>query len=330
MKYMDMHCDTIYALYQERCSGRDYSLKENNGHLDLIRMKKGECFVQNFALFVNLEKEADPYGFAVKACRMFEEEMTRHESVIRQAKTIEQLLQNERDGRMSAVLTIEEGDICRGEPSLLREFYEKGVRMMTLTWNHENKLAWPNRIDPLTGALKPELEHGLKKKGVEFVELMEELGIVVDVSHLGDTGFWAVADMAKRPFAASHSNARAVASHPRNLTDEMIRAIAETGGVIGINYYGPFLSDSQCSRPGGGESLVSDMVRHIRHIKNVGGIDCIGLGSDFDGIEGRLEIGSPTDLHLLEEALSREGFTIAEIEKMFWKNVFRLYQAVWK
>ena len=330
MKFMDMHCDTISGIYLERLSGQEKHLKENEGHLDLIRMKKGGCFAQNFALFTDLAEEKSPYEFARGALHAFQKEMEENSDLVRQASSIEELLQNERDGRMSGVLTIEEGGVCLGSTEILREFYREGARMMTLTWNYENDLAWPNRIDMKTGACLPETERGLKPQGVEFVELMEELGMVVDVSHLGDAGFWDVVKVTKKPFAASHSNARAMASHTRNLTDEMIRALAERGGVMGINYCAAFLNDSQRDAKDGGESFVSDMIRHIRHIRNVGGIECIGLGSDFDGIGGKLELGSPADLHLLEEALYREGFKEEEIEKIFWKNVFRLYRDVWK
>ena len=177
-----------------------------------------------------------------------------------------------------------------------------------------------------TGISMPETEHGLKKKGIEFVELMEEIGMAVDVSHLGDAGFWDVAEIMKKPFAASHSNARAIAGHTRNLTDEMIRTIAERGGVMGINYCPVFLDD----REDGGTSRISAMVRHIKHIRNVGGIECIGLGSDFDGISGTLEIDSPSAVHLLEEALYRNGFTQTEVEKIFYRNVLRFYGDVWK
>lgn len=201
--------------------------------------------------------------------------------------------------------------------------------MMTLTWNFQNQLAWPNCIDLKTGTCIPETEHGLTKKGFEFVELMEELGMVVDVSHLGDAGFWDVVKASKRPFAASHSNARGMASHVRNLTDDMIRTLADRGGVMGINFCASFLSDGE----NGAESTksrISDMIRHIRYIKNLGGIECIGLGSDYDGIVSELELTSPADFPKLSDALLKEGFTETEVEKIFYKNVLRLYTDVWK
>ena len=326
MKFIDMHCDTISSIYLDRMGGEVKKLRENNGHVDLARLKKGGCLAQNFALFTILKKDPDPYGFARGACRLFKEELAVNDDMIRQAVTVEEILRNDRDGRMSGVLTIEEGGICNGSTDVLRDFYREGVRMMTLTWNYENDLAYPNKVDMNTGISMPETEHGLKKKGIEFVELMEEIGMAVDVSHLGDAGFWDVAEIMKKPFAASHSNARAIAGHTRNLTDEMIRTMAERGGVMGINYCPVFLDD----REDGGTSRISAMVRHIKHIRNVGGIECIGLGSDFDGISGTLEIDSPSAVHLLEEALYRNGFTQTEVETIFYRNVLRLYGDVWK
>ena len=326
MKFIDMHCDTISSIYLDSLSGEVKKLRENEGHVDLNRLKKGDCLAQNFALFTMLKKEPDPLGFAKGACALFKEAMAENDDMIRQACTVEEILRNDREGRMSGVLTIEEGGICNGSTEVLKEFYREGVRMMTLTWNYENDLAYPNRVDMATGKSVPETERGLKKKGMEFVELMEELGMAVDVSHLGDAGFWDVAQILKKPFAASHSNARAIAGHTRNLTDEMIRALAERGGVMGINYCPVFLDD----REDGGVSRISAMVRHIKHIRNVGGIECIGLGSDFDGISGTLEIDSPAKLHLLEEELYRNGFTQDEVEKIFYRNVLRFYSDVWK
>lgn len=326
MKFIDMHCDTISSIYLDRMGGEVKKLRENNGHVDLARLKKGGCLAQNFALFTILKEDPDPYGFVRGACRLFKEELAENDDMIRQAVTVEEILRNDRDGRMSGVLTIEEGGICNGSTDVLRDFYREGVRMMTLTWNYENDLAYPNKVDMNTGISMPETEHGLKKKGIEFVELMEEIGMAVDVSHLGDAGFWDVAEIMKKPFAASHSNARAIAGHTRNLTDEMIRTMAERGGVMGINYCPVFLDD----REDGGTSRISAMVRHIKHIRNVGGIECIGLGSDFDGISGTLEIDSPSAVHLLEEALYRNGFTQTEVEKIFYRNVLRFYGDVWK
>lgn len=329
MKYIDMHCDTISRLYNLEREGKQEKLIQNEGHLDLVRMKTGSCLAQNFALFTCLSQETDPYGYSMALCDLFKREMTENAGKICQVTTVAEILENDEAGRMSAVLTIEEGGVCRGETELLKQFYEKGVRMMTLTWNYENELAYPSRIDLSTGRSVPETERGLKEKGIEFVELMEELGMIVDVSHLGDAGFFDVVNQTKVPFVASHSNARAVASHARNMTDEMIRTLSERGGVMGVNFCAAFLNEAEREREVG-RSRVCDMVSHIKYIRNVGGIECIGIGSDFDGIGSSLELDSPAAYYMLLDELSRQGFTGGEIEKIFYKNVLRVYGDVWK
>jgi membrane dipeptidase len=235
---------------------------------------------------------------------------------------------NMKAGKMSALLTLEEGGVCQGDIRLLRDFYRLGVRMMTLTWNFPNELGYPVKVTEgeLKGKLYNESQYGLTATGISFVKEMERLGIIIDVSHLNDAGIEDVLKYTTKPFVASHSNARTICSHPRNLPDDLIRKMADRGCVIGINYGSTFLHDWL---PGEKEvGRISDMVDHIRYIKNIGGIDCLGLGSDFDGIDEPLEIGSPIDVPLLFQALQKKGFTQSEIEAIFYKNVLRLYKEI--
>ena len=185
--------------------------------------------------------------------------------------------------------------------------------MMTFTWNYPNSLA---------------TEEGLTAKGIAFLERMEQLGIVPDVSHLPKAAFYDVCRFAKRPFAASHSNAAALCGHKRNLTDDMIRRIANRGGVIGVNYYGLFLEE----KPENGiyYSRVGRVADHICHIANTGGIGCVGLGSDFDGIDGNLELSDCSKMGLLERELQKRGFCRREIEAVFYRNVLRIYKESFK
>ena len=149
---------------------------------------------------------------------------------------------------------------------------------------------------------------------------MNELGILVDVSHLSDGGFYDVAKISKKPFVATHSDCRALAAHPRNLTDDMIRLLAQKGGVSGINFAPAFLDDTQ----GNKTSRISDMVRHVKHFIEIGGEDCVGIGTDFDGIGGNLEVGEPGQLALLFEALEKAGITPRQIDKIASGNVLRV------
>ncbi len=240
-------------------------------------------------------------------------------------KCWDDLEKNRAAGRISAMLTIEDGGCCLGNLSVLRMLYELGVRIMTLTWNYENELAWPNVTPGDSSVVYPcgvNDTHGLKETGFAFLKEMEKLGIIVDVSHLSDAGFWDVARHTTRPFIASHSNARAKCGHVRNLTDAMLRTISERGGLTGINYCAAFLDEKE--RPELCRSTVALMADHIEYIRQVGGLEMIALGSDFDGIENNLEMKDCSYLPMLEAELHRRHYSDDAIEKIFCGNALRL------
>lgn len=330
MKVADMHCDTISELYKNHLEGGGASILENDLMLDLKKMRAGDYGIQNFALYTNLERAGGrPFEYCMELLDTFYTEMEAHQDEIGIVVSYEDIEKNWKEGKMSALLTIEEGGVCQGKLAFLRNFYRLGVRMMTLTWNFQNELAFPNRREVLPGGklqTVADTKHGLTETGVCFVEEMERLGMIIDISHLSDAGVWDMIRFTRKPFVASHSNARALAPHPRNLTDGMIRCLSERGGVMGINYYAHFLSYF-----GEGETAVSKvscMVEHMKHIRRVGGIQCIGLGSDFDGIDGELEMKDASRLGMLADAMSASGFTASEIEAVFYKNVLRVYREV--
>jgi len=209
---------------------------------------------------------------------------------------------------------MEDGEAIHGNMDNLDRFYDLGIRALSLTWNGENCIGAPNSKDSETMA------KGLTDFGKEVVYHMQEIGMLIDVSHLSDGGFWDVVKLAKKPFAATHSNCRALCSHQRNMSDEMIRALSDKGGVMGINFGPEFLNAEE----GNIHSTVERMVTMAQHEKKVGGIDVIGIGTDFDGIEGKLEISSPDKMDLLITELSQGGFTEDEIDKITHKNVLRV------
>lgn len=231
--------------------------------------------------------------------------------MIAQVRSYAEIERNVAQGKMSALLTIEEGGVCHGDIELLHRFYSDGVRMLTLIWNFENELGFPHSDSQ---------NRGLKKRGFEFLEEMESLGIIADVSHLSDRGFYDVCKAATKPFTASHSCCRSICDHSRNLTDDMIKALADRGGVIGVNYYSLFL------RSGENVSHVSDIARHIRHMVKKGGIGCVGLGSDYDGMKCELEMWDCSTLPVLAQELKKQGFSDDETEAVFSSNVLRFYR----
>ena len=321
MKYIDMHCDTITALYAMKGS-----LLENRLHIDLHKMKDGECLLQNFAVFTDIVREDSSFTRAV--IDYYYEQLNANADLIRPVFRYADIEENERQGYMNAMLTLEESSVIDGDLAKLDEFYEKGVRMITLTWNYANGIGFPNFIfkrDTYADALHTINEKdGLTDFGIEFVRRMEELGIIIDVSHLSDKGFYDVLKYTEKPFVASHSGSRSVCPVARNLSDDMIRLLSKRGGVTGVNYCSAFIED-------GNEEFTSidGILRHIRHIADVGGIDCVGLGSDFDGIGNRLEIKDCSGMPKLYEAL-KSYFSEEEIEKIFYKNVLRVYREVLK
>lgn len=323
MKVADMHCDTLNELKYAFYRGEQLDFGRNDLQVDLEKLRAGDYMLQSFALFTHFDGQ-DPLVEAIDEYDQFRRLLAEYPNDIRQVRTMAEIAENRDAGRISALLTVEDSGCCRGNLSVLRLLYELGVRIMTITWNHENELGYPNlpakdgSTDFPGGA---DTIHGLKETGFAFIHEMERLGIIIDVSHLSDAGFWDVYRSTARPFIASHSNARAVTEHARNLTDDMIRAIADRGGVTGINYCSRFVDTEHKEHP---VSRVTYMADHIEYIRRVGGIDMIGLGSDFDGIEGDLELCDPSRLPLLERELRHRGFHEREIEQIFSGNVLRV------
>lgn len=260
MKILDLHCDTLL---------NDQPLAGNTCSVDLDRLPAKARYCQCFALFVHddfrgqaaIDRAEEFYGrFAARTAEAAER--------IRPCRTTADIEAAFAEGKNAALLTIEGGAALGGRMEELERMAGRGLKMMTLTWNGANEIGG--------GALSPS-DMGLTSFGRDVARRMEELKVAVDVSHLNDKTFWQVAEVAEKPFLATHSNARAICGHPRNLTDDQIREIAGRGGIIGLNYFVKFLDDQGQVR--GWDTLL----RHMEHILEKGGEGCLALGSDFDG-----------------------------------------------
>lgn len=328
----DMHCDTVALMLEKKRIGDIHPLRENEGHVDLIRMKKSGYVLQNFALFVDIGRCDNPWEEVNELYNCYLEEMEKNSDLISPVRCFDDIEKNSLENKMSALLTVEEGATCMGETEKLDKLYDMGVRMMTLTWNYPNGIGFPN-IDYSTDKKAkdmyvPNIENGLTLLGREIVEYMEKLGMIVDVSHLSDAGFYDVWECAKKPFVASHSNARMVCRNVRNLTDDMLRKLAERGGCTGLNFYPMFLKDVPCGVSN--SSTAEAIVEHAKHIVNCAGIDVLALGSDFDGFDCQAELKGVQSIELLCDALHKGGFTQGQIDKIFYENVLRVYKEVLK
>ena len=302
MKVWDLHCDTLSELRRAEKNGTPASFAHNDLHIDLEKLQAGDYMLQCLAAFVNLADPtpgADPLVTALEEIDVFKRIMAKYPDRIAPVYTAADIRKNAEAGKISGLLTVEEGGCCKGSLGVLRRMYELGVRMMTLTWNHDNELAAP-QANP-GGPLAAQTQRGLTETGFAFLAEMERLHMIVDVSHLSDRGFWDIVEHGTRPFAASHSNCRALCPHTRNLTDAMIRALAEKGGIAGLNYYAAFL-DTDPAHPEACRSTVERIAEHAAHYKQVGGIGVLALGSDFDGMSAEL---NGQDLHT--QGISRLG-----------------------
>lgn len=302
----DLHCDTLLKIYRD-----DTSLRRNAYHLDIEKMLAGPSTAQFFAMYVDLAGTQDAFKTCNEMIDKFEEEISSNPEIA-QARDYDMLVDHQSKGLMSGVVTIEEGGVLQGNLANVKHFFDRGCRAITLTWNYENELGYPNMLFP---------DKGLKPFGIEVVKEMNRLGILIDVSHLSDAGFYDCIKHSKDPIIASHSNARSVCNHFRNLTDDMILALKANGGVMGMNYCSFFLDGSQVSK-------VASIIEHISYIKDLAGLEVIALGSDFDGIGGELEIKDMGSVHLLKEGLEAKGFTADEIDMIFYKNAMRVFKQV--
>lgn len=305
MKFIDLHCDTALRILEE-----NQGLYKNNFEVDIEKLIKGNAKAQVFAHFIELNLVKDPFAEFMKMHSVLKKELDKNSDYIEVVTNIKELEETNNEGKIGAFLSIEEGEVLEGKIERVKEVYNLGIRFITLTWNFKNSIGHPNTNFEYQN-------QGLTKRGFEIVEEMEYQGIIPDCSHLSDQGFWDLVNICKKPFIATHSNARSITNHSRNLTDEMIKALANKGGVTGINFCAPFLGDNEVSQ-------ISDMVSHIKHLKNLGGIDIIALGTDYDGIGNKVEMKDISEIGLLGEALIKNGFKEEEVEKIYYKNVERI------
>ena len=323
MKYIDLHCDTLSRLLSDGAS-----LAKSDCQVDLEKLEKGGCAAQFFAMFVPTARVEDPYKICLDMLANAEKEFAANTDRIALCRSYADLEKANAEGKVGAFLTVEDSGIFECDIEKMHHLYDHGLRLVTITWNFKNIAGSPN--------FTPEMSaEGLTAHGIEMVEEMERLGIIPDASHLSDGGFWSLVENCKKPFVASHSNARAVASVTRNLTDEMLKALANKGGVTGLNYLEGFVTPRQgdmFARPERPENpedrpkcTLEDLTKHATHILNVAGEDVLALGSDFDGINSWPEgLDDASCVPLVADAFKKAGITERVIEKIFYTNAARV------
>ena len=294
----DAHCDYLFGAMDY---GWTIDTQKRNQTITLENLQKGGVALQFLAAWADTKLRVPPLEQVLIM-------IDRYHSMLAERPELVPLTPdfNPASGKIATVLAVEGAECLGASPSILRDLYRLGVRAMTFTWNSDNELA---------GAGQGKKRRGLSAAGREILSEMNRLGIAFDVSHLSDDGIEDALALSSQPIFASHSNCRQLMNAPRCLKDEYIRAIAEKGGVVGINFYGPQLCES-------GHATIRDIVRHIAHAASIAGVSHVCIGSDFDGMQQYpKDLRNPSDLPALLDALLSEGFTPAEVERIAYRNL---------
>ena len=309
----DLHCDTALTLLGESRNEAG-SLKKNQLHIDLERASRLEAYCQCFACFTTPMMQEwnklSPIVIFERELATIQREVDKNKRLISFAYCADEIEANREKGKMSALLTIEGPAGFDFDPGLLENLHQIGFRITTLGWNESNVLTGSN----VTGG-------GLTDKGREYLKEAQRLGMLVDVSHISDEGFWDIMDCTQAPIVASHSNSRALCHHSRNLTDDMFRAICRTGGVAGINQYADFLGESPTL------DTVCDHIFHFMELDPTG--KHIALGGDLDGCESLSQgFEGVQSYPALADRLLERGMEEKTIRDIFWNNALNVLRRV--
>lgn len=305
---IDLHCDTLTdSSYTSQ--GVEDTLNDPTRVISLDKVPQGTKWAQCFAIFIpDTCRGAEAIDYFERHCESFYRQMDKYCDLVSPCRTLEDIDAAFADKKFAAILTVEGGAALAGDLSCVEKLANAGVKMVTLVWNGENEIGSGHKT-----------ENGLSEFGKLVIPELEKHNIIIDVSHLNDPGFEDLLKIAKKPFVASHSNARAITPHRRNLTDEHIKEIAKRGGLIGINYYVNFLRED-----GKVESL-DDVYQHIAHMVSLGAGHCIALGSDFDGASLPECLNSFEKVFNIYDYLIERGMDAQLVDDIFYGNARRFF-----
>lgn len=308
MDLFDGHCDTI-----TRCCQCGYGLGKNPGNLDLERIQPFGRYAQFFALFGGDEERSECLEKIFREeYTVFRREIDRNSDQVLFCHTGKEAQIAFASGRTAAFLSVEGAELIGCTLEGLDRAFQMGVRAINLTWNHANALC---------GSAAEEADRGLSTLGKTFVRRMQALGMLVDVSHLSDAGFWDVAGIAEKPFVATHSNARALCLHQRNITDDMFAALVKGNGAVGINLYRAFLGEP---------TTIDTVISHVEHFLALGGEKNVAMGCDLDGCYDKLPDGITGIEHLgrIYERMLQRNYPDSLVQAIFFDNFMRVVNEV--
>ena len=309
---VDGHCDTLMRVAD---GTRKLGERSSEGHLDLPRLQDGGVTAQVFAIY--LEDRYLPAGAAKQTLHTLDalyREVAENSGSMMLATRAGDVEEAKRTGKVAAIIGFEGAEALEGDLALLRVFHRLGLRLLTVTWSRRNQ-AGDGIQEIRTGG-------GLTSFGVQLVEACNQLGIIVDVSHLSPAGLTDVLETSTAPIVASHSNAFAVCPHRRNLTDNQLTALAANGGVVGVTFVPSFISEAK------DRADLSTLLEHVDHITGVAGIEHVGIGSDFDGFGPSTPAGleDVTCLPDITAGLARRGYSDQDVRKILGGNLMRVFR----
>jgi membrane dipeptidase len=317
---IDAHCDTLLSVTGSNAvagiEGRlDFFSRNEKSYIDLPKLLEGGVRCQFFALFIEDSELHRAKAQAIRLLDEFDALYARSGGSLFPLRKAAELDKTVRGSSVAGLLSIEGAEALEGSLDNLGYFYDRGVRAIGLTWNRRNAFG---------RGVRAEGADGLSPLGLELVEAMENLGMIVDVSHLSDQAFEDLAAAAKRPFIASHSNARALNPFPRNLLDEQIRRIADSGGVVGAVMVPDFVRTDPAA------GCFEAFLDHIDHLVKVGGLDAVGIGSDFDGYtdKGDHVLTDASEFPRLARGLEGRGYGEEAVSKILSGNWERLIREI--
>ncbi|MDQ3019633.1 MAG: dipeptidase [Bacteroidota bacterium] len=314
---VDTHNDFIWKVFDK---GADLGKRNPNTQSDIPRFKEGGLDVQVFAVWIPMNQVKKSFNFVVSQIDRLKNFETENPSDLEFAKTYDDVIRITNEKKICGLIGIEGGTAFGNNLDNINTFFELGVRYVGLTWNNSNLISTSARDATERGK-----QGGLTDFGIEVIKRMNETGMLIDVSHLSEEGFWDVIENTNSPIIASHSNCYSINPHYRNLTDEQIKAVAQNEGYIGINFYDKFL-DKDGEKNG---ATIEKVIEHIDYIKTLVGIDYIGIGSDFDGgITPAAELYDASTYPLITKKLIEIGYSEEEIKKILGGNFLRVFKKV--
>lgn len=317
MPIIDLHCDTIMKLYENKNS----QLFENNFQIDLKRLQQNDFLLQTFAIFLDKKQYPNRKETALHMYQRFIKELEKNSATISIIKSQSDYCENKANKQISALLTLEEGGILEGKIENLEEFFQLGVRLITLTWNYPNEIGTPNiQYWDKKMQILADNQTGLTNFGFECIKRMDDLHMIIDLSHASDQVAKDVLASSAQGIVASHSNARKLTPHPRNLSDELIRKIADKNGLIGINFFDQFLKLNQPT------DLPTAISEHLWYMYQLVGEDHLCFGSDFDGIPIHPDLNDVNSFPKIIQSLKQKGFSSRQIEKISYLNAENFLQ----